>query len=456
VRGLERFVCRDDPPAKRASDENDEDNERLIYTTTQFDKAFMSLLKKAEGKKISDALLGKSKGSVMHFESMIYRPGSDEFAGANYNLYRRSVIVATEPTTDAARAAVAAWDEHMAYLLPDQESRDHLLNWVAWRIQNPGRKPKHALVLQGAIQGTGKSYIAEVLERILGASNVSHVTQRELASQFNPWARDTQLIVVEELRAVDRREVKDNLHPLITQERISINDKHVKLAKFLNCFGVFAMTNNDAAIQLDNTDRRYLILKTEAQPRNKPVYGEGWDPDYYVRLYALLDSVEAMGAIAWELRERDLGGYNAAGPAPMTSAKVEMSEAGATPLEYWMTENAGEWPLCARLTTADEIIQILPKRIVDKYTDRAVADALKSGAFNGIKLRVPVNGVKKMLWAINNEVEVNRLLRERDAAMKARETVKVTNRNAALAAIYLDDIAAARRNGSSDFDDGGE
>src|SRR5207245_2251963 len=132
--------------------------------------------------------------------------------------------------------------------------------------------------------------------------------------------------IIEELRAIDRAEVKNTLHELISEDRISINDKNEKLFDLLTCFGLIAMTNVDAAVTLENSDRRYAVVKTEAIPKDRPGV-IGYDPGYYSRLYALLRSPVAVAAIAYSLVHRDLEGYDGQGKAPMTAAKAAMIEA---------------------------------------------------------------------------------------------------------------------------------
>jgi hypothetical protein len=268
-----------------------------------------------------------------------------------------------------------------------------VLNWCAWLIQNIALKPKHALLIAGHVQGTGKSFIAEMLSAIIGKRNVSPVGSVELSSTFNKWALGSKLLLIEELRALDKRDVAHKLHPIITQETIPINDKGVSTYKVDNCFGILAMTNDDAAIPLDNTDRRYLVVRTDATPR---------DVAYYDRLYATLKDPAAVAAVAWDLAHRDLKGYTGQQRAPLTSAKSEMIEAGLSDLEHWMAEHAGEPPLNGRLVCIDDVINILPKRL--ERTQRlgnTIASVLKH-RFKGVRLgqHMLSDKTRVSLWAI--------------------------------------------------------
>jgi hypothetical protein len=341
IANTERFVNRKNP--------------EMMWKITAFNSTFKYIDQK---KKVTDLLFSKKKDTIPRCHSVAYAPLRPEFleAGTLFNMYRPSDVIPAPGDT-------SVWREHMAYLFPDEKERGHVLNWLAWLVQNVALKPKHALLIQGHGQGTGKSFIAEVLQIILGKNNVQALTENDLQGDFNGWALKTKLIWIEELRTLDRGEVKRKLHPLITQERIRINEKNVQAFQIDNCFGVFAMTNDDAALQIDNADRRYLVVRTDAVPRNRPAYGEDYDPKYYNRLYALLKNPAAMAAIADELMTRDLGAYDARGSAPETKAKADMIEAGMSDLETWMVENDGNYPLNARLITIQDVIAALPKRL---------------------------------------------------------------------------------------------
>ncbi len=392
VANIERFV-------------NMEKTEQM-WKTTAMDRTFLYLEAKNPRKSVSDQLLEKKKGAVARAHSMVYLPGTTERfleQGTMFNLYRPSDVIPAEGDT-------TMWRDHLAYLFPDERDRNLVLNWVAWMIQNLDKKPKHALLVQGHKQGTGKSFIAEVLQLILGKSNVAPLTQNDLHGDFNGWALKAKLIWIEELRALDRAEVKNKLHPLITQERIRINDKNVSAYPIENCFGIFAMTNDDAAVALDNSDRRYLVVRTDAIPRNHTDFGEGFDPNYYKKLYGLLNDPAAVAAIAHELITRDLGEYDARGSAPETAAKSAMIDAGLSDLETWMVENASSYPLNGRVIQIPDIVASLPKRLDHSPRLTQVIGSVLKHRFKGVKIgqfRVAGHENRPHLWLINGSGLMN-------------------------------------------------
>lgn len=359
----------------------------IMWKPDQFSNAF-AYLTPAKVPSLAKHLFTQTKRTVRKPVSLVYKPGHGVFVDDQYNLWTPSKIA-------PAASDTKFWNDHLAYLFPDEKIRGHVLDWLAWMLKFPDRKPKHALLIQGRVQGTGKSFIAEVLTEILGHRNVSPVAQAELHGAFNRWAMSAKLILVEELRALDKREVANKLHPLITQERIMINDKNTKTFPIDNCFGIFAMTNDDAAIPLDDTDRRYLVASTPAMPR---------DPAYYAKLYARLSDPAAVGAVAHELMHRDLKGYDAQQRAPYTEAKGLMIEASMSDIERYMVEHAGEYPFGGRIVTVADCIDALPTRLQRQSRIENQVGSILTHRFQGTRLgqhMVPSLKKRLSLWAIN-------------------------------------------------------
>jgi hypothetical protein len=281
-----------------------------------------------------------SPRALRRLDRLIFKPGKGEFVGGCYNLYRDPGIVPSlgETAEEQARAAAALEkiNAHLDYMFSEAE-RDHLLNWMAWFYQNIGTKPKHWLLIAGKLQGTGKTFLVDMFRRVLGLNNTKQVSQSDLSSNFNPYAMDALLLVIEELRAMDTKQAKDRLHDLITEETVAINEKGVKRFQIDNCFGGITMTNEEVAVKIDSSDRRYLIVRTHAVP--KPA-----DSGYYRDLYALRDDPVAIAAFAYMLKERELFGYSGREAAPMTTAKEQMLEASASELVQWVRENSGKPP----------------------------------------------------------------------------------------------------------------
>lgn len=369
-------------------------NPNLILKPQQFDRLFAYA--KPDGaqfedcKSVSACMFQKATFTCRRPMRAVFAPGEPPGmidGGESYNLWRTPPVVPKAGDT-------TLWDDHLVYLFPEQADRDLVLNWMAWLLQNLDLKPKHALLIAGYLQGTGKSYLSEVLMRILGEDNCSPVGSVELSSAFNKWAHGSKLLWIEELDALEKNVIKHTLHPIITQEVIPINDKGIATYKARNCFGILANTNEDAALRLSRNDRRYLVVRTVAIPKHQ---------HYYADLYSVLDDNEALGAIAYQLLNRDIGEYNGQARAPDTAAKAEMVLAGMSDLEQWMHDNKGTWPLSGRVVCVDDIISLLPGRLERLPRLHNNISTVLMHSFRGVRLGQTRfdDGGKISLWAIN-------------------------------------------------------
>jgi hypothetical protein len=318
----------------------------IVLDKDKFNDKFRSVVR---GILLTNLLHSRRYDTILKPDRVVYRPNQAEFLAREWNLWRPSeIVVAPGDTT--------LWDAHLAYLFPDQEQRDHLLDWLAGVLQRLEVKPLHALLLLGEHQGTGKSWVVRVFAKLIGDANWRPLTQDILASGFTGWAMRTKLVTVEELRTVSKAEIANKLHPWITQQEMSVNEKNIPSFILDQVIAFIFMSNRLDAIKVDISDRRYLVLKTEAKPHPD-------DKAYYTRLYDLLDDKAAMGAILHQLMTRDLGSYNICGRAPETAAKDELKKVTALDLARWMAENSDEPPYSYKVVMLKEIADKMPHHI---------------------------------------------------------------------------------------------
>lgn len=376
---------------------------RETMTVRAFDRKFAYVQKK----KLSDSYLTAKSKTARQFFSFTYAPGLKEFdVPHRYNLWRGGNVTPLAGDT-------SMWDHHLEYLFPEQADRDHVLNWLAWVYQNMSKKPKHMMILWGEHQGTGKSWIGKVFSQLIGVENVSEIEDKKLTGDFNGWARRCKLAIIEEVRDSSRTGAARALQSKITEERLMVNDKNVQEYAIDDCIAYLGFSNKADAISMDDTDRRYLIVRTHAMPKLDAA-GHS-DVAYYKPLFALLSNPVALGAIAHQLLTRDLGNYSAAAPAPRTTHKTEMMNAGRSEIERWVIDEIGNPPLSFKLVSISrDIIPEMPShatRGAHSGLSRAIADSLRRFA-QGEELtpamhRLP-NGERVRLWALHGSANMLR------------------------------------------------
>ena len=107
-------------------------------------------------------------------------------------------------------AAAAPWVDHVRRVYPNDA--DHIIKWLAHRIQHPGVKCNHAIVL-GGMQGIGKDTILEPVKTGVGPWNWQEVSPTQMLGRFNGWAKSVVLRVNEarDLGDVDRFSFYDHI-----------------------------------------------------------------------------------------------------------------------------------------------------------------------------------------------------------------------------------------------------
>ena len=114
-----------------------------------------------------------------------------------FNLYRPPII----KSGNAVKAG--PWLDHLNKVFADDA--DHILKWLAQRVQRPAEKINHALVLGGA-QGIGKDTLLEPVKRAIGPWNFSEVSPQHLLGRFNGFLKSV-ILRVSEAREIAWRDV---------------------------------------------------------------------------------------------------------------------------------------------------------------------------------------------------------------------------------------------------------
>ena len=228
---------------------------------------------------------------------------------------------------------VTPWMRHLERMVPIAFEREHLLNALAHKVQFPGHKINHAILL-GGNHGSGKDTLfAPFFWSIGGPSkhNCSLVKNEELTSQWG-YALECEVMEIAELRqaeAKDRRALENVLKPIIAAppELLPVNRKGLHPYMALNRVFVVAFSNERAAISIPSEDRRWFCLWAEADrlPEAEAVALWNW-----------YEHRGGFAAVAAYLSSRDVSAWNPSAPPPMTEAKAIMVEHGMSGAESFL------------------------------------------------------------------------------------------------------------------------
>lgn len=326
--------------------------------------------------------------------TLTFRPGEAEFTvdpdgSSALNLWR-------ERTRVASSADITPFLDHLEYLVPQADERERFVNWLAHIEQFPGVLPHTHYLMVTPQTGIGRNWLASLLARVWpGECRLGFDLLGMLNSSFNgPLSRRT-LVVVDELKASDTgystTHHAQHLKAQLTTEVRTINPKFGRVHHEFNCARWLMFSQHLDALPLEKNDRRIIVISNPTERRT---------PDYYRRLYALLDDAAFVAAVAQYLGQRDLSGFNPSEPAPLTVTKREAIEACASDVERALIElrDASQWPLM----TATDITQYLKDCGLTPPAGRGVSTAYMAAGLVRCERMPTINGKQHRVVALRD------------------------------------------------------
>jgi hypothetical protein len=236
-----------------------------------------------------------------------------------FNLYRPPAPITGDPTQ------AGPWRDHLARIYPDEA--EHIERWLAHRLQRPGEKINHALVLGGA-QGIGKDSILDPIKAGVGAWNWQEVSPAAMLGRFNGWAKAVVVRVSEarDLGDVDRFAFYDHSKVYIAAppDVIRVDEKNLREHPVMNVMGVIITTNHKTdGIYLPDDDRRHFVAWSEVRK-------EEFTEDYWRRLWGWY-AAGGTGHVVAYLRSLDLSGFDPKAPPRRTAAFYAIVQANGAP-----------------------------------------------------------------------------------------------------------------------------
>jgi uncharacterized protein DUF5906 len=269
-------------------------------------------------------------------EAMTWAPGEPEFirgklavdggwvekdSATSLNLYRPPPDLELGDPTRATR-----WVEHWRAIYPD--NADHIIAWLACRVQHPKEKINHALVLGGAPK-IGKDTLLEAVVRTVGEWNFQNIKLNHLAGKNNSFLK--ALIVrlneardVGEQGTVDRYRLYDHMKDLLAAppNTIRVNEKYINEYFILNRSAMVITTNYRDALYLPPDDRRHYVAFSERR-------GEEFPAAFWNEFWGWYED-GGFAHVAALLHQHDLSGFDPKAEPPKTDAFRYMVSADLT------------------------------------------------------------------------------------------------------------------------------
>lgn len=271
---------------------------------------------------------------------VMYWPGKEPVFQHEGRWYANKYSPATLPEVATAYtpegvAAIEAFLKHIrAFCDHREEVYCNLVDWMAWCVQNPGKKCRYMPLLKG-VQGDGKTMIIDAIRAAMGWSNVGSIGPKLLTADFNDWAEGTCVTGFEEMMiaGAKRYSVANSLKEPIANSALSINRKgRASGVTIVNVTNYIGFTNHVDAVPLEDSDRRYWVIFSRYQSKAELAAALGLQVDGLVDYFAcIFDSFTDSRRAQWRkfLTEYQVSAaFKPNGDAPFTAEKGEMRTSG--------------------------------------------------------------------------------------------------------------------------------
>jgi hypothetical protein len=249
-------------------------------------------------------------------ETFTWAPGEPEFIrdrlaveggwvtkpGANtLNTYRAVTLELGDPSR------AKRWVDHWHAIYPDDA--DHIIGWLASRVQHPEVKINHALVLGGAPK-IGKDALLEPVISAVGRWNFREITLTNLISKNNEFLRAVIVRLSEardmgEQGRIDRYGLYDHTKNMLVTppDMLRINEKYLREYYIVNCFGMVITTNYRDALYLPADDRRHYLAFSDR-------HTEDFDAQFWNDFWKWYKNEDGIAHVVALLNQYDLSNFD--------------------------------------------------------------------------------------------------------------------------------------------------
>jgi hypothetical protein len=260
-------------------------------------------------------------------DRFVLEGGWVEHKGARcLNLYR-----APRPLPGDANMA-GRWIDHVERLYGDDAM--HLIKWLAFKVQSPGVKINHSVVLGGA-PGIGKDTLLEPVKQAIGPWNMAEIAPKDMLERFNGYGQSVILRISEarDLGDMSRYEFyeRTKVYGAAPPDVLMIDEKNLRKYAVPNVCNMVITTNYKTnGIYLPADDRRHFVAWCDLTK-------ESFRANYWPAMWGWYEAGGA-GHVAAYLASLDLSDFSPKAPPPLTAAFHAIVDANQSPESNEMSD----------------------------------------------------------------------------------------------------------------------
>lgn len=247
-----------------------------------------------------------------------------------FNMWRKfamELVTDYQPRNDALEKIL----NHIKILCNNEEEiYEYFVKWIAQMIQYPEVKSICPVLISK--EGAGKGTLLRLFEKMLGNDKIFQTTtpSRDIWGEFNSHMANSFLVNLDELSKKETLESEGKIKGLITEPKLTINNKGVNKYDIQSYHRFIITTNNEEPVNTSKDDRRKMIVRSSDEKIG--------DKEYFEELYELLDDINVVKTCFEYFKSiPDMHEFHKL-KMPCTEYQTELKEMGRTPIEKWLED----------------------------------------------------------------------------------------------------------------------
>jgi hypothetical protein len=269
----------------------------------------------------------KDDQNRMKYDMAVYPPDI-QCPESVYNLWR-PFTMETVSAYNKNDAAITMVKNHIKIMCGNnQVVSDYFELWIAQMIQFPSVKSICPTLISD--EGAGKGTLMRLFERMLGRDKILQTTKpsQTVWGNFNGLMKNAFLVNFDELSKKEGEGAEGFIKGLITEPRITINNKGIDPYELASFHRFIITTNNEDPIKTSKRDRRKLIIRASDE-----LIG---NREYFNKIYSMLDDDNAVKSIYEYFKAMPGADKFKDVPMPETEYQKDIKESYTSPIELWL------------------------------------------------------------------------------------------------------------------------
>ena len=161
------------------------------------------------------------------------------------------------------------WDALVKHVMPHDACREHFLDFIAYIVQNKGKKVRHGIILQSDEFQLGKGSLYDVVRDILGKVNAKKVELDQALDKGKGYLMNSIICLIDEAKSSGKWEEKqrliNTLKTILTEGSVGIRQLYKEYSEQDTCTNYWINTNHRDAFALPPNEVRYWVYFSDAK-----------------------------------------------------------------------------------------------------------------------------------------------------------------------------------------------